>query len=349
MMSIAQQVAKISSNLETATKAGEFGAIARLLMLAKGDPLRAAEIAEAQHLSHRVAEVFRKTAVVPASLTTASDLVAYTGTTAAFLESLKTVGAFDQMLPDMKQVPPRSRVASTTLNATGYIHAEGAPKPITRLDFTGHTLAETEAVAILVQTETLLRALSPEAGALIRRELAGAVAAVTDAEFIRLITASLTPLVSVGATSNQIMQDISRLLNALDVDQASKVFILAEPETVRSIATKVSGTTGEFAFPMVTVNPLGGTLAGAPLIPSDGVAAGTMVAIDANAVAASTSALGLEIFQQGDIDMSTTPDSPAVASTVRVNLWQNDLSALLSAAASAASCCAAPAPACLVL
>jgi hypothetical protein len=44
--------------------------------------------------------------------------------------------------------------------------------------------------------------------------LAGAVGATTDAEFIRLITAGLTPLTSAGATSNQIMQDISRLLDA---------------------------------------------------------------------------------------------------------------------------------------
>jgi hypothetical protein len=149
---------------------------------------------------------------------------------------------------------------------------------------------------------------------------------VTDAEFIRLVTTGLTPLVSAGATSNQIMQDISRLLNALDIDQASKVYILTEPETVKTIATKVSGTTGEFAFPTVTVNPLGGMLAGAPLIPSDGIAAGTMVAIDANAVAASTSALGIDFFRHGDVQMSDAPDSPPTSATTRVNLWQSDLS-----------------------
>src|SRR5262245_21328281 len=73
----------------------------------------------------------------------------------------------------------------------------------------------------------------------------------------------------------------------------------------------------------------GGTLAGAELIPSDGVGNGEMIAIDANAVAASTSALGLDIFRQGDIQMETAPDSPPTASTVRINLWQSNLSALL--------------------
>jgi hypothetical protein len=46
-MSIAQQIGRVSSNFETATRVGEFVALARLVMLAKGDPLQAAEIARA--------------------------------------------------------------------------------------------------------------------------------------------------------------------------------------------------------------------------------------------------------------------------------------------------------------
>jgi HK97 family phage major capsid protein len=328
-MSIAQQVRVVSSDLETRTRVGEFGAVARLLMLTRGDRLEAAQIAEARRMSQRVVEILRKSAVAPASTTTASSLAEYTGTTAAFLESLKSVGAFDRLLGDMKLVPPRSRIASVTLNATGYVHGEGAAKPISTLQLAGQTLAETEVAGILVQSMELIRALGPESGALIRRELASAVASTTDAEFIRLITADLTPLVSVGATSNQILQDISRLLNALDVDQNSKVYILAQPTTVKTLATKVTGTTGEFAFPTVTVNPLGGTLAGVPLIASDGVPNGQMIAIDANAVAASSSVLGTEYFRHGDIEMQSAPDSPPTSATTRISLWQQDLSALL--------------------
>jgi HK97 family phage major capsid protein len=334
MSPIEQQVARdvvvrATLDLETRTRVGEFAAIARLLMLTKGDRSEAAEIAQARRMSSRVVDIFRKSAVQPVSLTTASSLAEFTGTTAAFLASLRSVGAFDRMLPDMRVVPARSRIASTVLGATGYVHGEGAAKPITRLDFTGHTLEETEVAAILVQSDELVKALSPESGTLIRNELASAVAAVTDAEFLNLITANLTPLVSVGATSNQIMQDISRLLNALDVDQNSKVYILAQPNTVKTIATKVSGTTGEFAFPTVTVNPLGGTLTGCPLIASDGVPNGEMIAIDANAVAASTSALGTEFFRHSDIQMSDAPDSPPTGSTMRISLWQSNLTALL--------------------
>jgi len=62
-MTIAQQVARVSSDIETRMRVGEFTALAPLLMLTKGDKLQAAEIAEARRLSARVAEVFRKSAV----------------------------------------------------------------------------------------------------------------------------------------------------------------------------------------------------------------------------------------------------------------------------------------------
>lgn len=39
---------------------------------------------------------------------------------------LKNVGAFDRLYPDMVPLPPRSRIGATTLNATGYVHGEGA-------------------------------------------------------------------------------------------------------------------------------------------------------------------------------------------------------------------------------
>ena len=217
-MTVAQRLGQMSSDLEAKTKAGEFVGVARCLMMAKGIRHEALQIAE-NRFTARVADVFRKTAVSPASLTTASSLAEFTGATAAFLESLRSVGAFDRMLPDMRQVPPRSRVSATTLNATAYVHGEASPKPISSLQLDGHQLSETEIAAIVVLSDELVRALSPEAGQLIRRELAGAVAAATDAEFISLVTSGLTPLTSAGASSNQVMQDIARLLNALDVDQ----------------------------------------------------------------------------------------------------------------------------------
>src|SRR5262249_52892507 len=56
---------------------------------------------------------------------------------------------------------------------------------------------------------------------------------------------------------------------------------------------------------------------------------GQIIAIDANAIAASTSQLGLEYFWEGDIQLESAPDSPPSAGTTRINLWQNNLAALL--------------------
>src|SRR5262249_34550521 len=84
---------------------------------------------------------------------------------------------------------------------------------------------------------------------------------------------------------------------------------------------------GELAFPTVALG--GGNWVGAQILVSDGVPNGQIIAVDGNAVAASTSQLGVETFREGDVEMSTTPDSPPLASTTRINLWQNDLAALV--------------------
>src|SRR5262245_29020597 len=123
--SIAQEIGRVSASIETSTRSNECCAIARLLMASKGDKLVAADLAEARRFSQRFVDVLQKSTVSPLSLTTASDLALFVGTTSAFLQSLSSAGAFDRMYPSMKTVPPRARVASTLLNATSYIHSEG--------------------------------------------------------------------------------------------------------------------------------------------------------------------------------------------------------------------------------
>jgi HK97 family phage major capsid protein len=243
----------------------------------------------------------------------------------AFLDSLRNVGAFDRMLPDMKRVPLRTRVAAVSLGATGYIVGEGAPKPLTALSLTGDQLAEYVAAAILVLTEELVRGASEQSQALFRRELANAVAAVTDQQFISLITASAATFASNGATANQIHQDFAVAFNALSTDQASKLYILMQSASAKAIATRVTST-GETAFP--GMSPQGGTMFNVPAVVSDGVANGTIVVADANAIAAAAGGLGLDVSTQADLQFESTPDSPAINTTVLRSLWQHNMQAL---------------------
>ena len=61
-MSIASQIGRVSSNIEVATRAGEFVAIARCLMMSKGIVSEARQIAE-RRFTQRVVDVFQKAPV----------------------------------------------------------------------------------------------------------------------------------------------------------------------------------------------------------------------------------------------------------------------------------------------
>ena len=209
-MTIAAQIKSVSSNLEISTKAAEFGAVARVFMASRGDGKLAAEMARAQGLGARVADVVMKTPVAAMSMTSATALSEYGDVIAAFLGSLSSAGAFDAMLPNMRKVNPHVRLVSITASATAYIAGEGGARPLTSLALEGHQLAEYEAAAILVELAELLRGALPDTARWFRDDLTRATALVTDQKFISLVTSGLTAITSAGATSNQILQDITR-------------------------------------------------------------------------------------------------------------------------------------------
>src|SRR5262245_22501450 len=287
-MSIVRQINRAAADAEAATRAGEFAQLARLFAIAKGDWRWASKLDQA---SPRVAEIARKAAVDPGSTTSLSSIAQTEGIVQAFLDSLRNVGAFDAMLLSMKRVPIRTRVAAVSLSATGYIVGQGAPKPLTALSLTGDTLTEYVAAAILVLTQELVSSASPDSQALFRRELSNAVAAVTDQQFISLITSGAATVSSAGATANQIHQDFANALNAMSTDAASRLFVLVQSGTAKALATKVTNN-GETAFP--GMSPTGGTILNMPALVSDGVSNGTMVIADANAIAAAAGDLGLD-------------------------------------------------------
>src|SRR5262245_48180413 len=319
-MTISATIARASTRIEAATRLDEFLSVARCATLGRGVGEGAA-IAEGRGLG-RIAELLRKAAVPPVGLSNSPE---FQTLAMAFLESLGSAGAFDRMLPDMLRVPMRTRIAAVTLNATGYIVGEGAPKPISSLSFTGGQLPVHTVAAINVLTEELVRAAGAEATSLFRRQLTAAVAEVTDERFLSLVTASAPTVVSNGGTSLAVHQDFQSAFSLLATDAASRIHIIMQSANAKALATKVTidGTT---AFPQMTAQ--GGTLFGAPVIVSDGVQNGTIVVLDAAAVAASIGELEFSDARHATLQMSDSPDSPAIASSVLESLWQHDRVAL---------------------
>ena len=322
-MTLAQNVAKVSANLETATRLGEFTEYIRHWSGANGVPTEAAVQARAAG-QLRVAEMLHK-ATTGALTTSGNALSEYPSMIAAFLTALRSAAAFDAMLPEMRRTPARTRVVAATSGATGYIVNEGQIKPLGALSLTGFTLAEYKAVAVVVQTVELTRALGTDAATFFKNELVAAVAAVVDQKFIQLITTGLTPIASVGVDVTSIWQDLANSFAALDISASSKIFILTDPGTAAVLATKVSST-GAAAFPGFGYN--GGTLAGAQVLVTDGLTAGTMVVVDATAIAASAGTVEARVLKHGDVQMSTTPNSPPATTSVLMNLWQQNMTAV---------------------
>jgi hypothetical protein len=103
------------------------------------------------------------------------------------------------------------------------------------------------------------------------------------------------------------MFDLDAAMSAVTGDSSSKFFLIAQPAVIKKWALRTN-VDGSLAFP--GLSPLGGTLAGIPVIASDGVASNTFILIDANQVAAASDMISLDGSRQATIEMQTAPASP---------------------------------------
>ena len=111
-MNIARELGKVSANLETATKLGEFSEYIRHWAGAHGIPADAAQHARAAG-QLRVSEMLGKAAT--GALTTTGNALAETPSLiSAFLTALRSASAFDAMLDSMRRTPSRVRVVAAT-------------------------------------------------------------------------------------------------------------------------------------------------------------------------------------------------------------------------------------------
>ena len=269
-----------------------------------------------------------KAAVVPGSTQPgnwAAPLSETGGLIAAFLDTLKNVSVFDTMLPDMKRVPLRTRVAVTTLAVTGHIVGEGAVKPISTLELSAQTLEPVKALAIVVITKELIRFASGDGADLFGRELRNGVGRVTDQEFISIITTGVTPISSSGETAAAIRADIAAGLDSIVTDASSRLYLLVESRDAKALAAK-STTAGDAAFPEMT--PQGGIVCGMPALVCDGLADRTMVIVDANGIAAGAGTVEFDTSEHSVVEMQTTPTNPTDATAALQSLSQQNKQAI---------------------
>lgn len=311
-------------SLNSANPSQDFVSVAKWLVLGRGSVSDAALRAKDGGATDRVVTILQKAAVdvgVISDSQFAGDLLSgFNGLSRAFIDSLSNVGVFDAMLPSFRRVPINAQAAVGTVGASGSAALEGNWKPISAMEITGSgALQERKAVACSVFSNDLLRMLSQDATALLRRELQVAVSRTTDAEAVSALTNGVAPISSLGADAAR--EDISEMLQSISIGQGSKVFLLARSAIIKHLALTLDPA-GRPAFPGMRID--GGDVAGITVMPSDAVGEGEMVMVDASQVAAAGGFVALGTATAATLRVSSTPDGDAALT----DLWGKNLVAI---------------------
>jgi hypothetical protein len=273
------------------------------------------------HAPERVVNAI-KAAQDPMSLgSVGAQLSPFTTLASAFMNSLATFGAFDRMLASMLQLPLRTKVTSITSTITGVSLAESDVKRVGSLALSAADLDVTKVAAVIALTEEILVGGTDGGLAFLERELRQAVSVATDVRFLSLISVGATSFPSSGANVAAIRQDLRNLIQTISLGAASRLFLVMQPDAVAAWAS-VGGDSGP-AFPGLSYN--GGNAAGIPVISTDGCPSGQIILADAAGIAANSEGLRVDQTSVASLNMDSAPDSPPIAATAYVNLWQQNM------------------------
>src|SRR5262245_1258062 len=192
------------------------------------------------------------------------------------------------------------------------------------------TLTVAKVADIVVVTGELVRAGTANALAVLRDELARAVNAFVDKQFVdpakalvggvspASITNGITPIAPSGTTAAALKTDVGTLIaqfaNA-NPDITTAVLLLPPKEAAM--------LNGSMVNPTISLTGVG-SYAGFPTVVS-GAMATAIVLVDAHAIAIADDGVELGLSTQAAVQMNDAPDSPAVATSVVTSFWQQDL------------------------
>lgn len=237
-----------------------------------------------------------------------------------FLRPRTILGRFGQNgVPGLRRVPFNVPLVGQTEGGEGYWVGEGNAKPLTRFGYERNILEIYKVANIAVVTEELLRRSNPAAEAMLRDNLAAAIAARLDTDFINpakaavagvspaSITNGLTAVTSAGGDADAIRADIRALM---------ATFVAANNAPTSGVW--IMGSVTALALSMM-VNPLGqpefagvsmtgGTFNGMPVIVSDYIPAGTVVLANANDIyLADEGGIQVDMSREASLEMADNP------------------------------------------
>ena len=312
-----------------------MGRLTKAIYAGNGNPAGSRAYAESQHWADTpaVALVLRA-AVDPMNSVSGSALLEVAQEFSAYVRPATLLGRME----GFRKVPLRTRLIAGTGGTTAYWVGEGLPKPISAAEFATLTLARLKVVGVVVATQELLRASSPESDNVLQDDLRAAVAQAADVAFMdpanagiagvtpASITYGVTPIASTGSTVEKIDADLQAMVKRLTdagSSLANAVWVM-KPKTATGLSTKrVTG--GAQAYPGVTAK--GGELLGLPvfttphLTESSGETFIALVDVSQIAVGDEGDAK-VEVSTQGSVQLSDSPETGA--SAVPISLWQRN-------------------------
>lgn len=336
----------------------EFARIAKCLGMAKGSVGDAYRIAESRYGADANATGALKAAslgggalgIEKANVSAGStlsgswaeDLVSDGAAFADFVEYLRPMTIMGKFgaggIPSLRRVPFRVPLVSQTAGGEGYWVGEGAAKPLTSFDFSRTTLEPLKVANIAVLTEEVIRDSSPSAEMIVRDELANALRARLDIDFInpaKTASAGISPAsitngaTAIAASGTGDADDIR-----LDVRSLMQTFITANnaPTTgvwIMSTSNALSlsmmvNALGQTEFNGIGMN--GGTFFGLPVITSEHVGSAIVLANASDIYMADEGGIQIDLSREASLSMldnptmdSTTPTPVAMVSMFQTN------------------------------
>jgi len=314
--------------------------------LAKEHHVHPAEIARSKGWGDDIESVLKipmdviERAAVAAGTTTdatwAGPLVVAQNLTNEFIELLYAASVVNR-IPGLTRVPFNIKVPRETLGAVAAWVGEGKPKPVSPMAFDSVSLAFHKLAGIVPITVELMKFSSPSAETLIRNSLVAAITKLVDTTFLdpaiaavtgvspASVTNGVSAIPSTGTTPEALRTDLYTLLATYaTANQSTDGLVLVMRSSLALGIGMSRNAFGMQDFPGMSKE--GGTLEGIPVVASQSVPTGLVIAINAPEILlADDGGVDFSVSTEASLQMDSAPDSPATATTIMVSLWQANM------------------------
>lgn len=363
-----ERVAAVAKNTEKLEPGILFARYAMCKMASQNNPAMAVEIAKSQYPQHegmvktlemeargqKMQGLMKATVEAGTTLDTtwAAPLVQYQNFAGDFVEYLRPRTILGQFgtngIPSLNRIPFNVRIAGQTSGGQAYWVGEGAPKPLTALDFNDTELRWNKIATIAVLTNELIRFSDPSAERLVRDGLAAAVIERADIDFVdpakaavanvspASITNGIAGIPSSGNTADDIRADIAALWAPfIAARNAPRNAVYLMDSTTALALSMMVNPLGQTEFPGITMN--GGTFNGVPVIVSDYLpvdsGGGMVILLNASDIwLADDGQVTIDASREASLQMLDNPtnNSATGTPTTMVSMFQTNSTAFLA-------------------